>query len=987
MIDVFESSVRIHPDQVFFTFVDDSGIGVSYTYRHARLISAALARKLQSLGARPGEAVIVDLPNCPEYIFLILACAYADLTLVVVNHTLSRSEKLGRIMELERDGMRVATHVDEERAWQLTPGIRRAISDESSVIASIYGRPSHERAIMGEREDIVHDTVHFAERAAHLFNGNAHVGVVFASGGVGRARLVPLMWSQLVGASVAANQELMEGGQKAWQAKLPMSSVGASGVSAGAAMGASAGAAVGLQSVASVGAAAGVPANVQPGSPNPLTRDTQAVKPKAIWQCALPLYHIDGFQVLVRSVVGQNPFRLYATFDPELVLHDGEICAATHVCVRNDMLQDLLTVEEWRCELLTGSVSRLAGYQCILLCNRSLEARTLKRAIDMGARVFASYGMTETSGLIATSLVRPDFSGGLKLCSGYDVRIVDPSSQGFGNLTVSGPGIFDGYVNANAAFTVDRYFITGDTAALFEGSIYVKSRSADMFVSGGENIYPSEIAEALRHVPGVHAAHVFGVEDTRLGNVPVAVVECTDPALTSEGVIATVRPWLAAKSVPASIMLVDRIPRTESGKIDRVAAEALFDDRLQIVRIVLHHVKVPFTEPVRNIYGEHRSRESVIVEVVDIAGRVGLGECVALGEEWGYAEGLPEDTLYIKETLAPELIGSTVRHPRDISAALDQLPGSAEHPMAVAALENAAWDLYGQVVGRPMWQLINEEYERQWAALGLSEYYEMLPRVAQTDGNQALVATGDVIGLAPTPQVMESVAEAMQAGCRRLSIKIAPGMGLATAQAVRRAFPELLITLDAERTFTETSVDELRAYDSLNIGWIEEPFDFSGASTQSRRDPVANLAAAQQMMATPFCVDESYASAAEADRVLQFNDLHCIAVKPAKLGGITPTLAFIAKAKVLGKVVWMSSMYDFGISRRVSAAFETLPDMVIPGDVDSVLRYFDTDVTTPPYGATRGLVLLNGEGHEAGLGCSLDLAALARVEQNCLTIE
>ena len=89
MIDVLESSVRIDPDGVFFTFVDEDGTETAFTYRFTRLVSAALARRLQALGARPGEVVAVDLPNSPELIFLTLACAYGGFTLMLLNRRLT----------------------------------------------------------------------------------------------------------------------------------------------------------------------------------------------------------------------------------------------------------------------------------------------------------------------------------------------------------------------------------------------------------------------------------------------------------------------------------------------------------------------------------------------------------------------------------------------------------------------------------------------------------------------------------------------------------------------------------------------------------------------------------------------------------------------------------------------------------------------------------------------------------------------------------
>ena len=72
---------------------------------------------------------------------------------------------------------------------------------------------------------------------------------------------------------------------------------------------------------------------------------------------------------------------------------------------------------------------------------------------------------------------------------------------------------------------MDGFFLTGDTAALYGGKLFVKERTEDMFVSGGENVYPAEIKEKLLRVAGVSDAHVFGAPDARWGRRPVAFVE------------------------------------------------------------------------------------------------------------------------------------------------------------------------------------------------------------------------------------------------------------------------------------------------------------------------------------------------------------------------------------------------------------------------------------------------------------------------------
>ncbi|MEE0706360.1 MAG: o-succinylbenzoate synthase, partial [Adlercreutzia sp.] len=116
-------------------------------------------------------------------------------------------------------------------------------------------------------------------------------------------------------------------------------------------------------------------------------------------------------------------------------------------------------------------------------------------------------------------------------------------------------------------------------------------------------------------------------------------------------------------------------------------------------------------------------------------------------------------------------------------------------------------------------------------------------------------------------------------------------------------------------------------------------------------------------------------------------ELRCAMVKIGKFGGIQPSLEFVHKALSEGREVCMSGMYDTGVSRFVHAAFQTLPGVVIPGDLGATSRYFDQDLTVPPYEAPQGIITLNGAGHEYGIGCALALPALTEARMGRYVIE
>lgn len=202
------------------------------------------------------------------------------------------------------------------------------------------------------------------------------------------------------------------------------------------------------------------------------------------------------------------------------------------------------------------------------------NVKTLERARAAGARVFASYGMTETCSQVASALVTKDYAGALAPLPGYDVTVLAPDESGLGRLAVKGPGVFDGYLNARSAFTADGYFLTGDSARMQDRHVVVAERTGDMFVSGGENIYPEEIRSKLLQAPDVTDAYVFGLEDPDWGRRPVAFVEAAqaarrpgfNPQVMAEEVRVSLAARIARIYMPDHIAVIPEFPARASAR-------------------------------------------------------------------------------------------------------------------------------------------------------------------------------------------------------------------------------------------------------------------------------------------------------------------------------------------------------------------------------------------------------------------------------------
>jgi fatty-acyl-CoA synthase len=150
-----------------------------------------------------------------------------------------------------------------------------------------------------------------------------------------------------------------------------------------------------------------------------------------------------------------------------------------------------------------------------------------------------------------------------------------------GELLLRGPQMFGGYFNdpvrTAEAVDADGWLHTGDLATQDEDGAYrICGRKKDMFISGGENVYPGEVEAALSECPGVGEAVVIGVPDVKWGEVGRAFVLARHgETLTTEQVVAHARSRLAGYKVPKSVILVDELPRLGSGKADRSALKQL----------------------------------------------------------------------------------------------------------------------------------------------------------------------------------------------------------------------------------------------------------------------------------------------------------------------------------------------------------------------------------------------------------------------------
>jgi len=269
------------------------------------------------------------------------------------------------------------------------------------------------------------------------------------------------------------------------------------------------------------------------------------------WLCCLPVFHIAGIGVLVRS--------LLAGADPVIVdrLEPGALAASgcAHVSVVPTQLRRMLDAGD-----------DLTAAKTILLGGAAPPAGLVDAARAAGGRIITTYGMSETSGGCVYNGMPLD-----------DVSVdIGPG----GRIRIAGPVLFSGYrlrPDLTAQARDGRWYVTSDIGSVGpSGELLVRGRADDVINTGGEKVVAAEVEAALGTCAGVRDAAVVGRPDPEWGELVTAVIVPLDPSAPPQlaDIRAHVRDRLPVYAVPAALLLVPDMPLLPSGKPDREALRA-----------------------------------------------------------------------------------------------------------------------------------------------------------------------------------------------------------------------------------------------------------------------------------------------------------------------------------------------------------------------------------------------------------------------------
>jgi o-succinylbenzoate synthase len=352
--------------------------------------------------------------------------------------------------------------------------------------------------------------------------------------------------------------------------------------------------------------------------------------------------------------------------------------------------------------------------------------------------------------------------------------------------------------------------------------------------------------------------------------------------------------------------------------------------RIESLRLRL--VRLPLVAFFETSFGRIYER-TFILTTVEGEGVQGLGECVADSDPFYSAETNVTAWHIIKDFIAPEVLGKTFGHPREVYRALRRIRG---HNMAKAAVEMAAWDLAATRENVPLWTLLG--------------------------GTRAEIASGVSIGIQDSLDALLAKVERERAtGYRRIKIKIKPGWDVNAVDAVRNRFGDIPLMADANGAYTLADADRLAALDRFDLMMIEQPLEY---------DDIRDHAALQRRLRTAICLDESIHSVRAAEDAIAAGACRIINVKPGRMGGHGESIRLHDLAAAHAIPLWHGGMLESGVGRAHNIHLASLPNFSLPGDIAASRRYYVPDVIEPGIDVRPDGTIAVPQG--AGIGVTVD---------------
>jgi O-succinylbenzoate synthase len=343
--------------------------------------------------------------------------------------------------------------------------------------------------------------------------------------------------------------------------------------------------------------------------------------------------------------------------------------------------------------------------------------------------------------------------------------------------------------------------------------------------------------------------------------------------------------------------------------------------------------------PFETSFGVTQDRRILVVSVLSDGTLTGYGEVTA-GEGPFYCHETVDTAWYILgEFIVPRVVGKVIDRPEDFQPFVESIRG---HNMAKGGLEAALWDLDARRRNQPLWRRIG--------------------------GTREKIECGVSIGIQPSiDALLQVIQKELDAGYRRIKIKIKPGWDVEIVRQVRAAFPKILLMCDANSAYTLADVDLFRQMDAFDVMMFEQPLHY---------EDMIDHAELQKQIQSPICLDESIHSADDARKAIAIGACRIINIKLGRVGGFREARAVHDVCRDAGIPVWCGGMLESGIGRVHNVALSSLENFSLPGDVAASKRYWTEDVIDPPVEVSLQGTITQSTG--SGIGYLVKESALDR---------
>src|SRR3984957_20924057 len=330
---------------------------------------------------------------------------------------------------------------------------------------------------------------------------------------------------------------------------------------------------------------------------------------------------------------------------------------------------------------------------------------------------------------------------------------------------------------------------------------------------------------------------------------------------------------------------------------------------MKIESITLREVQMRLKAPFETSFGVSHHRRIILVEVV-ADGVSGWGEVTA-SETPGYNSETTETAWHvISDFVAPALIGRTILSASDCAALLATIRG---HEMAKSGVENALWDAESHLKGVSLSKLLGGTLEE--------------------------IASGVSLGIRENPHALvRRVEEELRSGYQRIKLKIKPGKDIDYVAAVRKEFPKIRLSVDANSAYDLNDADHLKALDEFDLLMMEQPLSWDDIYSHSKL---------QARIKTAICLDECIHNTRHALTAIELKACRIINIKLGRVSGHTEARRMQEACRKLNVPVWCGGMLESGIGRAHNIAMSTLPGFTLPGDVSASHRYWSEDIIEP----------------------------------------